>query len=281
MMLLVQAGWWLNGTRGLDPARSQLGVLDDVGRGRTAYHLSPWSVRRAGNPAQLMTVRMEEPGVFPGPGPEPWGAFNALPAGVYEVEVQTNRPLRGQLAVLLRSSSRPFRDLPVEPLSRQRFTLFLPAGADSLTFVPDRDLAGAGGLVELRAVRVDPKPIARARSATSYQFGDVFFCDDGVFAEEEGFWVAGQRQARFVIAARNRSSVTLHLRNGDAQNAVMIESGPERRTLTLAPGEERDEVLPLSALQTAAVAIASASGFRPSDREGADRRLLGVWVELR
>jgi hypothetical protein len=279
-MLLVQSGWWLNHAAGLDPARSQIAVLGDLARGRRALRIAPWSLQAVRDPAGLMTIRADEAGVFP-QGPGAWGAFTHVPAGTYDAEIATRRPQRGTVAVWINSTPGPLRTLAIEPLSRQTFELALPAGAESLTLVPDSALAAVGGTIALRPRQLDRAGPALARAAMSLPVGTVFFVGGRVFLEGQGFWVAGGERASVVVDARPRPSVTIHLRNGAAANSVAIEAAGVRRTFNLAPGEERDETFPLPAQTAADVTITSASGFRPSDQGSADRRYLGVWVEIR
>ena len=278
MMLLVQSGWWVNRAAGLDPARSQLAVLGEVAGGRRALRIAPWSLQTARDPAGLMTIRGDEAGVF---RPGAWAAFTNVPAGTYDAEIATRRPQRGTVAVWISSTPGPFRTLAIEPLSRQTFELTLPAGAESLTLAPDSALAAVGGTIALRARQLDPARPALARAAMSLPAGTVFFVGGRVFVESQGFWVAGGERVNFVVDARPRPSFTIHLRNGAAANPVTLEAAGAKRTFNLAPGEERDETFPLPAQTAADVTITSASGFRPSDQGSADRRYLGVWVEIR
>ena len=141
--------------------------------------------------------------------------------------------------------------------------------------------AAVGGTIELRLRRLEPARPTLARVAMSVPGGIVFFVAGRVFPETQGFWVAGGERAGFIVDARPRPTLTIHLRNGAVANSVVVEAAGTRRTFTLAPGEERDEPVPLSPEMAADVAVTSASGFRPSDQGSADRRYLGVWVEIR
>jgi hypothetical protein len=107
----------------------------------------------------------------------------------------------------------------------------------------------------------------------------VFFLDDHVFPEADGFWVKGAQSADMVIAWDDPGRpVELRLANGTAPNAVVIEIAGIQKTMTLAASEVRRWEVPLSGARTAAVRITSPAGFRPSDAGGADSRFLGVRV---
>jgi hypothetical protein len=109
----------------------------------------------------------------------------------------------------------------------------------------------------------------------------VFVLDGGVFLEPEGLWIAGGQRATLILATAGRRSITVHFRNGPIANPVVLELGADRRTLTLAPGEERDIDVLVSAEGSVALTVTSPSGFRPSDRGDADARYLGVRIEIR
>ncbi len=103
------------------------------------------------------------------------------------------------------------------------------------------------------------------------------------FSEPTGFWVAGGRRARVVIA-RHSPQLTLFVRNAQVENTVTIEVDGTRQELALTAGEERElpvttpDGRPISTLR-----VTAASGFRPSQVEpgNKDLRYLGCWIELR
>jgi hypothetical protein len=73
------------------------------------------------------------------------------------------------------------------------------------------------------------------------------------------------------------------VRNGAAENRVLLESGSWRGDIALKPGEERRIEVPLDpATGAAPLRIRSESGFRPSDVDGrsTDTRFLGVFVRV-
>ena len=101
----------------------------------------------------------------------------------------------------------------------------------------------------------------------------MFFLDDGVFAEEDGFWVRGGRSAEVVVATANRPSIELTLTNGGAANVVTVQAGEHRELLSLGPRETRSVALPAELTGVVRLTVTSKSGFRPSDQGGADGAL--------
>jgi hypothetical protein len=134
------------------------------------------------------------------------------------------------------------------------------------------------------------RPLARplrvstdvARRAARYGSRAFFFLDDRAYPEPSGFWVGeGRETAVAVQFDRAAPSVALMLRNAAAPNTISLASGAWHEDLAFAAGEERRISVPLSASTGSAVLrIRSASGYRPSEADPANRdtRLLGVFV---
>jgi hypothetical protein len=274
-MLLVQAGWWLNRTHGLDPARSQLDVLREMSRRGSALALGPLSIQPVSDPRGLVRIRGEQPAVHI---ERPWAYFAGIPAGEYGVQIETARPLAGDLTLSIGRAPVPFRVQRLSSLSRQLFTLSLPAGAAALLFQPRPPLAAIRGDVELAPVSFDRSDLRPALVGSHYGATDTFFLDDGAYVEESGFWVKGGRTAEVVLAVAGGQTVNVLIRNGAVANKVDLEATNGRESLTLAPGEERAVSLQATA-GVVRLKITSASGFRPSEQGGRDTRTLGVWIE--
>jgi hypothetical protein len=122
-----------------------------------------------------------------------------------------------------------------------------------------------------------------AVSLMTYGTIDVAFLDDHVYPERDGFWVRGEQRASMVVRPRATGSVTIHLRNGAAANAVEVDTGSVHRVERLAPRQESDIAVPVPpGTESLRMSITSPSGFRPIDvQEGTDARELGVWVALK
>ena len=112
----------------------------------------------------------------------------------------------------------------------------------------------------------------------------VFLLDGSAWVEPSGVWVSAGSAVDFAVAVDQPAPVQLFVRNGPVDNAVTLESGAWRETLTLRPGEERLMQLPIDAnRRTTPLRVQASRGFRPSDveRGSDDRRMLGVWIETR
>ena len=106
------------------------------------------------------------------------------------------------------------------------------------------------------------------------------------YPEAEGFWVRGRQDTQFVLVpdpSSGAATVRLLVRNGASPNQVSVESGTFQRLLVMTPGQEQELEIPLGPGGSASVRVASGDGFVPAERDPAssDRRLLGVWLQLR
>ena len=114
--------------------------------------------------------------------------------------------------------------------------------------------------------------------ATGLWLSGLYFLDDNVFVEGDGFWVRGGQAADVVIAAPGgRRISTIELMNGGTTNLVEVSAGAFRTTVPLAPSESHVVDVPLSDEGVAAVRVSSQTGFRPSDSGGSqDTRFWGA-----
>ncbi|HSC26703.1 MAG TPA: hypothetical protein VLD67_05490 [Vicinamibacterales bacterium] len=124
-----------------------------------------------------------------------------------------------------------------------------------------------------------------ARRAARYGAHTVFFLDDDSYPEPEAFWVGGSRDSSIVVQPDSPDgAIDLFLRNAPVTNRIVIESGPWREQLDLAPGETRRMSIRWDRTRGAApLRFEVEAGFRPSEVEpdSADERYLGVWVQIR
>jgi hypothetical protein len=289
-MGLVQAGWLLNGIHGLDPARSQLSVLSRMADGRPLFAIAAFSVQRAASAPETMRIRSEESGrVDPTP---PWLVLNGVPPGTYDLVITANRAQPG--AALVHIGGHLFRTIPLEPVASQQVRVPLAAGARSLVVQPGPEVRGEAqratpnlepGTWRAEVVPVDvrPAPLGVARTAMRSGGSDVFFLDDHVYLEGEGFWTHGERTASFVFATDpGRPAIALTLRNGPHANVVTVKAGALTTPETLQPSETRTVTVPVDPEGMVTISLTTSRGFRPADVGGSrDRRYLGVWVEIR
>jgi hypothetical protein len=94
-------------------------------------------------------------------------ALTDLPAGVYQFDVVSRRPVRGTLRLRSGARDAPFKTLSVAALSQQSFTVQLPASLPVLVIEPDEPLAQVGGHVEVVPVVVPSQSWAARRATAS------------------------------------------------------------------------------------------------------------------
>jgi hypothetical protein len=125
-----------------------------------------------------------------------------------------------------------------------------------------------------------------ARHAVLYPTATVFFLDERSFPEPDAFWVGGARQSTVAVQATAPfppPPITLIVRNAPVENRVVLQSGAWREEMQLAPGEERQVIVPAdNPPGTALVTVTTSAGFRPSaiDPKSRDDRFLGVWIQV-
>jgi hypothetical protein len=272
-MAVVQAGWWVNGETGLDPARSQWALVGSAGHADGVVRLGALTAR-------LTTLRAVRPTIMPetsgrtDPGLA-WAAVADLPPSRLTMDVVAGAS--GRVDIWIGRAAEPWRTVDVGP-GLTSVPLHLPAGAAGLVVEPDAVLREAGGRVSFVVDAAYPPVPGPARAGARYGDLEVFFLDERVFVEPAGFWVHGESAASFVVAAPDgRTTVPVRIQNGGVEQAVTVRVGTSTQVLTMAPSEARVLEVPLVD-GAVSVRVESPSGFRPSDGGAADTRLLGVWV---
>jgi len=275
LMLVSAAGWRLSGVDGLDPTRSQLGVLAAAGRGGLVWRIEPGGVGRDFD-LRVMRIHGEEPGRTD--APPPWMALADVPPGQFDLEIES-RGAAGRAVVRIGRSLTPVVTAPLVD-GVQRLPVSLPAGARALVVEGEND---GGVRVALLPIGLTAPVEPPARSFERYGGVEVFFLNDAVFVERSGFWVRGRSEADFILAASAGEPVSLLVQNGGAPNTVVVRTDGRTETLTLEPSEERTLPANLAAQGAAVrVQVSSSDGFRPSDvSQSEDRRFLGVWIGIR
>ncbi len=276
LMVAASAGWALTGVGGLDPARSQLGVLTRASEGRAAWRIGAGSVGRDFN-LQAIRIRSEEPGRTD--TPPPWMAVTGVPAGRYDVRV-TAPTASGQVAVRIGRSTTPVATMTLTAPGAHHLDLRLPAGARILIVESDE---GGDGAVELTPTSLGPPVEQAARAFARYGSREVFFLSDTAYIEPSGFWLRGESATDWVIVEPSGAGqVSMVVQNGGTDNVVRVTVNGETQALELAPSERRTIPVGLAGdMPMARVRVHSEKGFRPSDvGPSEDRRYLGVWVSF-
>ena len=292
-MIALAMVWRIDGRDGITTARSEAGLLRRLSRNdRWSWDFEQQRLISAETLRSRLTIRSDDQ--RPRSSQSHVLSAQTVPPGHYRVLLDARPGAAGTLTLRVGDTSLPFLTLPAaagdESDSAAIRTLTLPVSARSL--VIEADAAASRSVVSARL-----QPIASDRGASPaggsasgsasraarYPAADAFFFDDNAYPEPTGFWIAGGRRARVVIA-RASQPLTLFVRNAAVENRVTIEADGVRREFALAAGEERE--LPLTSPRASTIStlrVTSARGFRPSQVEpgNKDLRYLGCWIELR
>jgi hypothetical protein len=279
--VLAPVGWAYTGAAPLDPAPSQLAMVRAADTGAALWSIG---VGRASRSATLraLSIRPVEPSVI---SPPPLVALNSVPPGRYVARVRSTGSFPATVRLWLgRPSGAAWREFAVPGAGEFAFPFLVPASVGSLVIDADPGMRPSMSV----SVGVDA-PIegsaAPVRAAVQYPAAGVLFLDDMAFVEKDGFWVRGKEAAQFVVVPATNDAATFKLlvRNGASPNQVSIESGTFQKLLIMSPGQEQELEIPLAAGAGATVRVASGDGFVPAEKnpESADRRLLGVWIQIR
>ena len=292
-MLVLAIVWRIEGKDGLSPARSESGLLRQLSKGdRRSWDFEQWRLLPADALRARLSIRSDEQ--RPRSSPTHVLSAHTVPPGRYRVVADMRPGVGGQLTVRVGERSEPFLSVAAAAADGSDRTgvpiLTLPVGVRTLAI--EADTTAARSVV---SARLQPLPrddgaaptgetagILASRAAR-YPSAAAFFVDDNAYAEPTGFWIAGGRRARVVIA-RDHPRLTLFIRNAPVENRVTVEMDGAQHELVLAAGEERELPLANSTGGTLSmVSVTSVSGFRPSQVEpgNKDLRYLGCWIELR
>ena len=221
-----------------------------------------------------------------GPRPlnRPLAVFPGVPAGSYLLQVKRAHGGDGWVMAGVGNDQFAIVTQPIAAFDGG-VHVDLPVDVRAISIRSDE-----GARDQLQAIALRPIAMTRtqvpggvARRAVRYGASVVYFLDDRAFPEPSGFWVGGARDTTLALRAdQPASQLALILRNGAAENRVVLESGAWRADVALKAGEERRIEVPLDATGAAPLRISSKSGFRPSDVDGRskDTRFLGVFVRV-
>jgi hypothetical protein len=138
-----------------------------------------------------------------------------------------------------------------------------------------------------------------AQQAMQYEgVGRVYALGEGVYLEPGGFWIepgddrlvlivpSAAARASALKAAAEAAQLRVAVRNGQLPNRATLKVDRWQRELTLQPKAEMTVEMPTPAAAADGrmlLRMRVERGVRPSDLDPAngDRRLLGLWVELR
>jgi hypothetical protein len=216
----------------------------------------------------------------------PLFSIPAIPAGQYRI-----RPVvRGNSGWIMTGIGRDqfaIRTLTLEE-AQASFVVTFPVDVRALIIRGDEDARRYVAGLQVQPLRIT-RPEDRladgvARRGVRYDNTTAWFLDDHSFPEPEGFWTGGARATEVVVQPdAPHPAEMLFLRNGAAENRVLIETKGWREELRLGAGEERTIQVPSNQAAGATwLRITSSSGFTPSraDSSNRDNRYLGVWIKV-
>lgn len=278
-------------------ARSRLAALDGFdSRARPASIVyDPLSKRAATDALPQLIV-----GVKPGQRSDPQpvrvihnGRFS-LPAGSYTISVQFNeqptaRPL--PLSLQIGRNGPPLQTWLLQPQPGQQFQtpLWLPVDASFVGLRAPVELERAVASITITPVSVvdaGARPLVpTVLAAVSYPAASLFFHDEQLYPEPQGFWTLGNATAHFTVAVPpdQKAPVVLRMHPGAKENNIVISTFGWQRRFALVPGQAVEVELPSFDSGVVPLTIAADSGFYPKDADpnSTDRRFLGIWVEVK
>ena len=282
-MMALSATWRLRSAPPLTVTVAQMDMLRTLASDRVVA-LDVERLRRL-TIAEAVGMRIETP-VAHGRGVarlnRPLAIFPGVPAGVYEMSIRRVGAADGWLMVGVGNDQFAIATHPIAAYATG-VRITLPVDARALIVRGDEAARDQVQSVELRPLS-RPLRVATgvARRAVRYGASAFFFLDDRAWPEPSGFWVGGKRETSVGVQLDLPApAVALVLRNAAAPNTISLASGAWHDELTLEAGEERRIEVPLDrSTGSAVLQIRSASGFRPSEADPANRdtRFLGVYV---
>jgi hypothetical protein len=274
--------------------RARVPLLDrfDGARRPTAILYDPLSLVTPATVLSRVTLRAG-PGLRTAPQPLPllWNARFALPAGGYRVRLSRRAPAaETTLALQIGRAGPALEQWDVTgPLWEHQFTV--PLDAVFVGFRAPSTLSAGDGALEITPVHVvdESKRLARPSIIGAQHHGPatVFFHDDFVFPEPNGYWTRGRATTDVTYATNPGSSATVHLRVhcGPVANELVLRTPAWEQRLVIEPGAASLVAVPTTphpvlGIRLAAVQIAVRHGFVPADfdRASTDRRRLGCWI---
>ncbi len=148
VMLAGTLGVWMDGGGALRPATAQVAVLQRAADGARLFEIAPGRIRTVD--AAVPPFRVTVPRVdLPGSPAAEWATLTGVPAGRYEIRIQSRRPVGGVLTVRVNRAESPPRAFALARLSNQTVTVTVPEDAMLLRFDADETLAASADSIEL------------------------------------------------------------------------------------------------------------------------------------
>jgi hypothetical protein len=221
------------------------------------------------------------------------GRFS-LPAGQYAIAIDFNERTFDRahpLSLQIGRNGPPMHTWSIQPQPNQRWEtpLWLPVDASFVGFRGSAELERAIANITITTGSVvdsgDRPRIPVVLAAAVYPAASIFFHEEQMYPEPQGFWTIGARVSRLTVAVPSGSTapVTLRVHSGGVPNTATFSTFGWQQRLDLTPGNATDIELPMFPSGVIPLTIDVASGFSPKDADPAstDRRFLGIWVEVK
>lgn len=220
------------------------------------------------------------------------GRFS-LPAGTYDVDVTFGDRVPARptpLSLQIGRVGLPIQNwnLQPQPGEKWRTSIWLPVDAGFVGFRGPLEMERA-----IAAIAITPSAIvdagARPRvpavlSAGVYNGVTVFFHDEQMYPEPQGFWTVGGRSAAVTVAVPpgRTGPVVLRIHCGGQANTATISTLGWQQVHALEPGKAVDVELPMADGGVSPLTISTDNGFSPKSADPAsrDQRFLGIWIEV-
>ena len=282
--------WRVQHTTGGSPTSAQLDLLRRLSGEPRVIAFKLATASRVGRDELPAMLRIEPPRATglggAGRNDRPLFVVPAIPAGEYRLRPAL-RATDGWLMIGIGQDQFAIQTVPLLETQGSVLVRF-PVAVRALLVRGDEDARAS-----VRGLSIEPIRIVSpweqvsggfARHAVRYAESTVYFMDEQSYPEPEAFWVGGARSSAIVLQPDMQAvTQTLLLRNGAAENSILISAGGWREELRFGPGEERRLQVPLDRARGATlVRLTTSSGFRPSavDPASRDHRFLGVWVRV-
>jgi hypothetical protein len=149
LMLAVEVGWRVTGHGGLDPIDSQVRWLQTHAVERSGLAIGPLKVRRRAASSEMHVSVRSQPDEA---GHLLWDPVAGLPAGQYEVTLQSARVVPGTVAFRFGRAREPFLEVSLPPKAQHQVLIRVPEQSGPLSIEPGATLRPAIRRVVIRVV---------------------------------------------------------------------------------------------------------------------------------
>jgi hypothetical protein len=277
-------------SRGETPALTRFGAISRP----LAIEFTPWRLTTPADAIHMVRF-VATPGLRQSPQPVRvlLNMRLSLPAGTYRVQIDpvAGQTLSGDLGLQVGRIGPPAQtwSMAAEPERPWSVTFTLDVDANFVAFRATPAVESRVARVQIAPERVsdagDRVPRPPVFAAARYGPTPVYFHDDRVYPEADGFWVRGRATTEMTVGlpGGDGSGIRLQLHGGRGQTPVDISTPAWSTHVTLTGGATTDVVVPVREGQTLlALSVTPRDGFVPAQQGGApsDRRLLGCWVAI-